>query len=277
MSNYQISDQVFKRISDLVFDAIGVHLPEKKKAMVNSRLSKRIRKLGLADFDEYCNYLKNNEDELVELYNTLTTNVTKFFREEYHFDFLRQTVFPEIERKKETKQIRVWSAGCSTGEEPYSLAIELKDYFDTDRWDIKILASDINTEALQTAQDGIYRDKQVQRIPYRQLKKYFKLRTTEAGSLFKVKPELKDLVVFKRINLNPKSSYPIKSPLDFIFCRNVFIYFTPQTRQKILQHFHRHLKQKGYLFLGHSESIKQREQNTNRWQSVDKTTYQKLS
>jgi chemotaxis protein methyltransferase CheR len=272
--NYQISSQVFAKISKLVAEKIGVYLPEKKKAMVNSRLSKRIRKLGLANFDEYCRYLQNNEAELLELYNTVTTNVTKFFRENHHFDFLRETVFPLLKQKEKPK-IRVWSAGCSTGEEPYSLAIELAEFFDIDKWDIKILASDINTEALQTARNGIYKEDQVKQIPYSRLTKYFKLGIRKPERLFKVKEQLKNLIVFRRINLNPEANYPINSALDFIFCRNVFIYFTPETREQILNHFYRHLKKQGYLFLGHSESINQRKPGYNNWQPVDKTTYQK--
>ena len=273
-NGFQITDQIFEQISNLVYKEIGVHLPDKKKAMVNSRLSKRIRRLGLASFEEYCQYLKNNKAELKSLYNTLTTNVTRFYREDYHFDFLRNTAFPEFKRGKEKKQIRVWSAGCSTGEEPYTLALELHEFFDITKWDIKILASDINTDVLDKARKGIYTYQQVREVPYDLLTKCFRLRVDENRKLFKVKEKLKKDVVFRRINLNPRREYPIKSELDFIFCRNVFIYFTQEMREEILTRFYKHLKPGGYLFLGHSESIKNK--NNRRWKPVEKTTYQKV-
>ncbi|MGM0370630.1 MAG: CheR family methyltransferase [Bacillota bacterium] len=269
----EISEKIFNHISDLIYQKIGVHLPQKKKAMVNSRLSKRIRKLGLKDFEAYCQYLENNKEELLHLFNTLTTNVTHFFREKHHFDFLCENVFPEIKRDKADKKIRCWSAGCSSGEEAYTLAILLAEFF-SDSWDLKILASDINTEVLTVAQQGIYHQRQVKKIPYDLLKKYFKLGTGENQGLFKVKAKLKNLIEFRRSNLNQKH-YPIKSDLDFIFCRNVFIYFNSETQNKILNRFHHYLKAGGYLFLGHSESIDKDEQE-NKWQSIGKTIYKKV-
>ncbi|MGM0501548.1 MAG: CheR family methyltransferase [Bacillota bacterium] len=268
----QISQRVFDHISDLIYQEIGVHLPKKKKSMVNSRLSKRIRKLGLSDFKEYCDYLEDNKKELLHLFNTLTTNVTHFFREKHHFEFLKNQVFPEL-KQNNNKKVRGWSAGCSSGEEAYTLAILLSEFF-SKSWDVKILGTDINTEVLTAARKGIYHHRQVKKAPYELLTKYFQLGSGENEGLFKVKDKLKKLVVFRRSNLNQKQ-YPIKSELDFIFCRNVFIYFNKNTQSQILNKFHSYLKTGGYLFLGHSESISAEDQ-ANKWRSVAKTTYQKI-
>ncbi|MBM7555913.1 CheR family methyltransferase [Halanaerobacter jeridensis] len=268
----EISEKIFNHISDLIYQEIGVHLPQKKKAMVNSRLSKRIRKLGLQDFEDYCQYLENNKQELLHLFNTLTTNVTHFFREKHHFDFLCNNVLPQVKDEKAGKKVRGWSAGCSSGEEAYTLAILLSEFFNQS-WDTKILATDINTEVLNAAQKGIYHQRQVKKVPYELLTKYFQLGTGENKGLFKVKSKLKKLVQFRRSNLN-QNQYPIKSKLDFIFCRNVFIYFNDKTQNKILNRFHKHLKPEGYLFLGHSESINT-EEREGKWESVYKTVYQK--
>lgn len=272
MKVQEISDELFNHISDLIYEEIGVNLPQKKKAMVNSRLSKRIRKLGLQDFSAYSSYLEDNKQELLHLFNTLTTNVTHFFREKHHFDFLCDNVFPEIKKEKQGKKVRGWSAGCSSGEEAYTLAILLSEFFPKS-WDAKVLATDINTQVLKAAQQGIYHKRQVKKVPYDLLKKYFKLGSGENKGLFKVKDRLKKFVQFRRSNLN-NNQYPIKSKLDFIFCRNVFIYFNDETQNKILNRFHRYLKPGGYLFLGHSESINTDERQ-NKWESVYKTVYQK--
>ena len=267
----EISEDLFQQISDLIYQKIGVHLPKKKMAMVNSRLSKRIRMLGLKGFKEYNQYLENNKQELLHLFNTLTTNVTHFFREKHHFDFLNNQVFPVLKAENQGK-VRAWSAGCSSGEEVYTLAILLAEFFNQS-WDSKILGTDINTEVLKAASKGVYHHRQVEKVPYELLTNYFKLGTKENEGLFKVKNKLKRLVKFKRSNLN-QDQYPIKSKLDFIFCRNVFIYFNQTTRKHILNKFHSHLKTDGYLFLGHSESINAEDQK-NKWQSVYKTVYQK--
>jgi len=273
----QISDEAFDQISQLVQQKIGLNLTKKKKAMVHSRLAKRIRKLGLDSFDEYYEFLNGNDSELIHLYNMLTTNVTKFFREKYHFDFLQEEVFPQIKADKSKKKVRIWSAGCSSGEEVYSLAISLKEFFNLDEWDIKILATDINTEVLELAKRGIYHQRQIQPIPYKLLTKYFKLGQGQNEGLFKVKNELRNLIIFKKLNLNQNESYPIKSRLDFIFCRNVFIYFKKETRNSILNRFHRHLKRGGYLFLGHSEAINTAGELGRKWRLIRQTTYQKIN
>ncbi|SJZ40910.1 CheR family methyltransferase [Selenihalanaerobacter shriftii] len=271
----KISDKAFNQISELMQRTIGLNLSTKKKAMVHSRLSKRLRELNLDSFDEYYQLLNESESELVHLCNLLTTNVTKFFREKYHFQFLQDRVLPQIKADKCNKKIRIWSAGCSSGEEVYSLAIILREFFDDD-WDIKILATDINTEVLRLAKKGIYHQRQIKPIPYKLLTKYFKLGEGKNKGLFKVKQHLNELVVFKRLNLNQSTEYPIKSELDFVFCRNVFIYFKKKTREQVLHRFYNYIKDNGYLFLGHSESINGSSGLAEKWKLIQQTTYQKM-
>lgn len=266
-----LSQVTFKKIQKLIYKEIGVNLKASKKTMVKSRLLKRLRVLNLNSFEEYLDFLNKNSDELVILYNFLTTNVTHFFREDHHFQYMREKVLPEL-LKKDKKVIRVWSAGCSSGEEVYTLGIVLKEFF-PNNWTIKILGTDINTEVLKIAKTGIYSDKSVKKIPYKLLRKYFLLGEGKNEGFFKVKKSLTGLVTFGRLNLNHQT-YPIKNKMDIIFCRNVFIYFDKATQNSILRKFYNQLPRRGYLFLGHSESI-----NLNicqdPWRSVFKTTYQK--
>jgi len=267
----ELTQKTFIRIQKIIYEEIGVDLKISKKTMVKSRLLKRLRSLRFNSFEDYLSFLEGNDQELVILYNFLTTNVTHFFREKHHFEYMENKILPEllIENKK---VIRVWSAGCSSGEEVYSLAIVLKEFFPKN-WTIKILGTDINTEVLNIAKIGVYSKKSVEKIPYTLLKKYFFLGKGKNKDFFKVKNSLKDLVTFGRLNLND-DVYPIKNKIDMIFCRNVFIYFNQSTQKQILRKFYKQLIMNGHLFLGHSESI-----NLNacedKWQSVFKTTYRK--
>ena len=266
-----LTEKTFSKIQKLIYQEIGVNLNASKKTMVKSRLLKRLRTLNLDSFEAYLEFLNHNTDELVILYNFLTTNVTHFFREDHHFKYMTDEVLPALLRKNK-KVIRVWSAGCSSGEEVYTLAIVLKEFFPND-WTIKILGTDINTEVLKIAKTAIYSKKSVEKIPYTLLKKYFLLGKGKNEGFFKVKKSLTALVTLGRLNLND-DHYPIKNKMDIIFCRNVFIYFDKTTQNTILRKFYKQLAQSGCLFLGHSESI-----NLNAcqdpWLSVFKTTYQK--
>lgn len=267
----ELTQKTFAKIQNLIYKEIGVNLKTSKKTMVKSRLLKRLRTLGFQSFEGYLEFLDHNNEELVVLYNFLTTNVTHFFREKHHFEYMQSVVLPELLLKDE-KIIRVWSAGCSSGEEVYSLAIILKEFFPKD-WTIKILGTDINTEVLTIAKTGIYSKKSVEKISYALLKKYFLLGKGKNEGFFKVRDSLKKLVTFGRLNLND-DTYPIKNKIDIIFCRNVFIYFDKKTQKQILRRFYKQLINNGYLFLGHSESINLSECQ-DLWQSVFKTTYKK--
>ncbi|MEA1975444.1 MAG: protein-glutamate O-methyltransferase CheR [Bacillota bacterium] len=267
----ELTQDTFNKIQKIIYKKIGVNLNSSKKTMVKSRLLKRLRVLNFSSFEEYLEFLNYNSDELVILYNFLTTNVTHFFREKHHFEYMKEKVLPEI-LMADKKIIRVWSAGCSSGEEVYSLAITLKEFFPKS-WTIKILGTDINTEVLKIAKVGIYSKKSVEKIPYTLLKKYFLLGSGKNEGFFKVRKTLKDTVTFGRLNLND-DRYMIKNKIDIIFCRNVFIYFNKETQGEILSKFYNQLLTNGYLFLGHSESINL-SISQEPWQSVFKTTYRK--
>ncbi len=275
----RISDKNFKAIQDLVYDNIGVNLTDTKRSLVISRLSKRLRKLNLSDFGQYIDYLNQNESELEVMFNLITTNVTRFFREQHHFDYLKEEYFPcvlkEAKKNNRPKKLRLWSAACSTGEEPYSLAILAHDFFKGKDWEIEILASDINTEVLNIAQKGIYIREKVEKIPYKLLKEYFRLGTGDNQGLFKVKDKIKNLIKFRKLNLSSNKSYPIRDPLDIIFCRNVFIYFNKETQNRILNKFHRNLIKQGILFMGHSEKIDVINQQKKKWKLLQPTIYQR--
>ncbi len=269
----------FAEIRRIVYESIGVNLTEAKKALVVSRLSRRLQELGLLSFAEYLRYLANTPREVENFFNCITTNVTNFFREEHHFTFLQNVFLPAVESRAEQKGRRIlaWSAGCSTGEEPYTLAMVLEAYFKNKRgWSIKILASDINTEALEKARRGIYTAQEIRDVPYDLLKSHFKLGSGPHKGLFKVKENLQKMIEFRQVNLTSQDGYGLREPLDFIFCRNVFIYFNRQTRADVLRRFHQHLQPDGHLFLGHSESINPADEHNGRWKSVRHTIYKKL-
>jgi chemotaxis protein methyltransferase CheR len=270
-----LSDQDFAEIRELVFDQIGVNLTEKKRPLIISRLSRRLVELKFSDFSEYLDFLKKNPEEYEVLFNLITTNVTKFFREQDHFDYLNNILLNSFLHKTR-KVVRVWSAGCSTGEEPYSLAITLKEFYKKQNWSIQMLASDINTQVLSKAKKGIYRESQITNISYNLLKKYFKLGTGKNEGLFKVKHTLKNVITFRKINLTDNKPFPIDKKLDFIFCRNVFIYFNKTTQIKVLDKFHDTLKNGGHLFLGHSETIDLRNPTEKNWQLIKPTIYKKI-
>ncbi len=234
----------------------GIQVPDERFDMFYSRLSKRIRKLGFKDFKTYCQYLKDHPElEFTEFINAITTNLTAFFRENHHFDYLRDTVIPELLiRNKSTQKIRVWSAGCSTGEEPYSIAITLMENVPTN-WDIKILATDLDTAVLRSAAGGIYADERVSGIPEARLKRWFmRGKSSQAGQV-RVNPQLQKIISFKQLNL--MQEWPMNGSFDFIFCRNVLIYFDRETKIMLAKRYAQILADKSWLFIGHSESLNQ--------------------
>ncbi len=276
----ELTEDDFQAFRDMIYRSIGVNLTEAKRALTISRLSRRLKELQLQTIGEYLRYVEKNPGELEIMFNLITTNVTKFFRESHHFDFLNQEYLPHLEAmasSDQDKQIRAWSAGCSTGEEPYTMAIVLNEFFSKKKgWKIKILASDINTETLKKAAEGVYSRKEVEGISYPLLKKYFKLGTGSNEGLFKVKDELKRLVTFRRVNLTAEEDFPIKQGLNFIFCRNVFIYFDKETQTRVLRKFNAHLVPGGVLMLGHSESINSTHGNPGNWRLLKHTIYEKI-
>lgn len=245
-----LSDAQFRRICQLIYQRAGIVLADHKRDMVYNRLVRRLRQLGLDDFGHYLAMLEANQDnaEWQAFINSLTTNLTAFFREAHHFPTLAEHA------KRRQGEYRVWSAAASTGEEPYSIAITLADTLGTapGRW--KVFASDIDTEVLTKAQNGVYRQDELKTLSQQQLQHYFMRGTGPHSGLVRVRQELANYVDFSPVNLLDKS-YNVPGPFDAIFCRNVMIYFDKATQQEILRRFVPLLKPDGLLFAGHSENF----------------------
>lgn len=252
--DYLLSHEEYERFRSLIYDESGISLGDRKQSLLVSRLSKRLRHLGLRSFGEYYDVVTGDPDreEFTRMLDLISTNKTDFFREPKHFGFLRDRILPGLANEK---RIRIWSSACSTGEEPYSIAITLHEHApDPGQWDFKILASDISTRVLTKAASGLYDMDRIQGIPQDVVQRHFLRGRGDSAGLVKVKPHLTEAVRFKRINLMD-DRYPIKGPLDLIFCRNVMIYFDRPTQEQLIRKFYRYLKLGGYLFIGHSESL----------------------
>jgi chemotaxis protein methyltransferase CheR len=230
---------------------------DSKRELIYRRVTARLKVTNIASFKDYLDFLKKGDPSEVEAFsNAVTTNLTSFFREGHHFDFLAKNIIPEIvaRPRNDAKRLRIWSAGCSTGEEPYSIAITLKETLkNIDSWDAKILCTDIDSNVLKTCKSGIYSQQRVENIPQEQVRRWFRKSRAEDGDLVKVSQELQDLVVFKKLNL--MLDWPMKGCFDAIFCRNVIIYFDKPTQRVLIERFANLLADGGYLILGHSESL----------------------
>lgn len=251
--DYEIGEDEFHRITAIAYETARLNLHEGKKLLVQNRLRKRLRALGLSGFGEYLLYLEENPEEIQTMVDLLTTNFTRLFREREHFEFLREEVFPWLNTKG-FDRIRLWSAGCSSGEEPYSLAVYLREFLqDVDEKDVLILATDISLRALSKAKEGVYHEEQLRDVPVQWKLKYFRKCNSNRENCFRVTPELSRLVRFRYLNL--ADAWPMRGPFQVILCRNVMIYFDKQTQQELVLRFHRYLVPGGYFFVGHSESL----------------------
>lgn len=274
-NEFLMTDSDYKFLVEFIYQHIGIVITEEKRAMIYSRLSRRLRKLNLKSFKEYCKLLSedNKQEELANLINAVTTNLTKFFREEYHFDHLKNDIIlakhPILSQNQESigrRKLRIWSAGCSTGEEPYSIAISiLESIKDIYAWDISIFATDVDTNVLHHAQEGIYKDSGI--LPKSLIQKYTDPVTQDT---FRFKSNVKKLIEFKQLNFN--KTWPALPIFDVIFCRNVVIYFDRQTQFKLFHSFADHLIDGGFLYIGHSENLYK---ISDRFSLVGRTTYQK--
>ncbi|MDR3158736.1 MAG: chemotaxis protein CheR [Zoogloeaceae bacterium] len=243
----------FERVRKLIYDKAGISLSPAKQDMVYSRLARRLRATGMKSFKQYLDHLEFSRGaaEWEGFVNALTTNLTSFFREPHHFPVLSQHLRAVAEKRK---QISIWCCAASTGEEPYSIAITAADAFPAGGPQISVLCSDLDTSVLATAEKGVYAPDRVDKIPPEQLKRYFNKSATPEGNVYGVKPELRQMLSFRRINLLDPA-WPVRGPLDVIFCRNVMIYFDKPTQYKILARFAPMLQPDGLLFAGHSESF----------------------
>lgn len=271
---FPFTDEDFRFLRDLVAAASGIRLSESKRELLYGRVARRLRALGLKSFAEYCQRLRHDErgEELRCLINAVTTNLTAFFRERHHFDYLREVLLPAWRQARAgTRRLRFWSAGCSNGAEPYSIAMTVLEAFGSvSGWDIKILATDIDSEVLEHAQTGIYAEKDIENVPEAWRRRYFLRGRDRMAGRVRVKDTLRQLVVFRRHNL--LGPWPMKGPFDAVFCRNVVIYFDKAAQRQIFEGFAGVLADDGYLFVGHSESLFKL---CDRFECIGQTIYRK--
>lgn len=256
-----ITEREYERFRQLVYTHTGISLGPQKRQLLQARLGKRLRALGLATFTDYLRFLTEEDptrQELGHFVNAITTNKTDFFREAHHFRYLTDQWAPGLRARTARggeRAVRIWSAGCSSGEEAYTLAMTLREALGpTIGWDLRILASDIDTDVLARAAAGIYSLEQADPIPKPLLIRYFLRGTGANAGRVQVRREVRAMVTFRRINFLD-DPWPIRARFDAIFCRNVLIYFDRPTQQRILERLVAHLKEEGLLFLGHSESV----------------------
>ena len=253
----ELSIKTFKKYQQLIHKEVGISLADHKKTLVQSRLRKWLALYSVDSYEELYETIENDETDqmLVMLVNAITTNVTSFFREESQWIYLKSNLFEIVDSKK--KKIRIWSAACSSGQEPYTIMIFLKENLpDFNMWDIKILATDISEEILQKAIKGEYLFKDVEALPKSMTRKYFTESLNEKGmKTYTIKQELKDHVIFRTFNLVTGNFGIFKNKFDMIFCRNVMIYFDKTTQGLLLENYARLMVSHSTLFIGHSESI----------------------
>jgi chemotaxis protein methyltransferase CheR len=256
LRKFSFGEEDFAALRELVKTHTGIHLSEQKREMVYGRLSRRLRALGLDSFRAYRSLLERGDsDELVQFCNAITTNLTSFFREAHHFQYLREELLrTRAADAKASRRLRFWSAGCSSGEEPYSLAMTIHEALgDARRWDIKILATDLDTEVLARGQCGAYEEERVRGLPAQRLERFFRRDGSGTPASYTVTPELRELITFRELNL--MHALPMKGPFDAIFCRNVVIYFDKDTQRELFARIARLQRPGDVLFLGHSESL----------------------
>jgi len=256
-----MNDREFQRFSALVYEHAGIKMPPAKKIMLEARLQKRLKSLGIGSFEEYGDYVtsrEGHENELVHMIDVVTTNKTDFFREPAHFEFLVKTAIPKIQQIRQNvsnEPLRIWSAGCSSGEEPYTLAMVLSEYAQQKPgFNFSILASDICTQILKTAKTAVYPEDRADTIPVNLKKKYLLRSRERERALVRIAPNLRSMISFRRINFMD-DNFGINEKMDIIFCRNVVIYFDKSTQQTLMKKFYNQLKPGGYLFIGHSETL----------------------
>jgi len=270
----ELTDREFNTISNMVKDLCGINLHQGKKELIKARLTKRLREVRMERYSDYIDFVGTEAGgaELLSMLDALSTNLTFFFREIAHFDLLAQTIIPEMmSRHAADRKLRIWSAGCSSGEEPYSIACVMNEIVkDRLTWDVRILATDLSGRMLDLARRGVYNRERFREAPPRMVAENFTcLRGTEPKT-YQVNESLRRMVTFARLNL--MESWPMRGPLDAIFCRNVMIYFDKSTQARLVDRFWNILAQGGVLFIGHSESLSG---VRHRFQYLQPTVYRK--
>jgi len=253
---FAFDDSDFAALRALIKQETGIHLTDSKKELVYGRVSRRLRALGLHSFGEYRQLLESDDAaELREFCNAMTTNLTAFFRESHHFEYLKEHVLkPRVADPRASRRIRIWSAACSSGEEAYSIAMAVREAIpDLARWDVKILATDIDSEMVRIARSGVYSAERLSRLEQRRRERFFEELGGEERGSYRVASELAGLITFKQLNL--LRPLPMKGPLDAIFCRNVIIYFDKETQRELFSRVALLQRANDVLFLGHSESL----------------------
>lgn len=246
-----MNPQQFESLCNKVYDLCGINLKKGKEELVHSRLHKRLNALKMNSFEQYFNYLDHDKQgkEIIWMIDALTTNKTSFFREIQHFECLKDRVLPNLK----SNRLRIWSAACSSGEEPYSIAMLLAESLPNfKKWDIRILATDISTKVLAKAKEAVYDAEILEPIPQGWRQKYF-VKEDSQGKTYRVVPQLRNLISLARLNFMDK--FPMRGPFDVIFCRNAMIYFDKPTQADLVSRFYDLIAPGGYLFVGHSESL----------------------
>lgn len=275
MNDLTITQKEFELFRDYIYNEVGISLAPHKITLVQGRLSKRLRQLGMSSYKEYYDYMVSEPtgEEAFQLINAISTNVTTFFREAGQWDFLTDTL-PALLEKKKDKKLRIWSAACSSGEEPYSIAIFMQDHIPHfGEWDVKILATDISKKVLEKAIGGIYEEKDIQTLSKHLLSNHFEGVNEGGARHYRIKESIRKMVTFRMFNLVYDNFNLFKKPFDIIFCRNVMIYFDAPTQQQLISHFHRILAKEGWLFVGHSESLTR---NKEEFKLLRPSIYQKI-
>lgn len=273
-TSYPLADAEFKRLQNLVMVNTRIQVTEDKRDLLNNRLQKRVRKLGLSGFSDYCDLVEQpGSPEFEHFVNAVTTNLTSFFRENHHFEHLSTTSLPALSKSSAIKRrLRIWSAGCSTGEEPYSIAMVLGE---NERlfsgWDVRILATDLDSNVVTTASQGFYKDDNVAGIEDSNRRSRWFAEAPGKSSYRQVSSDLKKLITFRQLNLF--DDWQFKGPFDVIFCRNVVIYFDKPTQRILFDRFYDYLSDDGFLYVGHSESLNR---VTDKFERVGNTIYRKI-
>lgn len=249
-----LSGKDFSRLKEFIYTQCGINLTDAKRTMLEARLQKRLKMLGLQSFSLYCDYLfsrQGMEEELIQMIDVVTTNKTDFFREPAHFEYLSRKALPELlQNGGPRRAISAWSAGCSSGEEPYTLAMILREF----GCKFFILATDISTKVLEKAKLAIYEEEKVMPVPLELKRKYLLKSKDPQKKVYRIVQELRESISFRRLNFMD-GDFGFREPMDIIFCRNVIIYFDKPTQEKLLNRFCDHLSPDGYIFMGHSETI----------------------